>query len=146
MKAFRKRLTSNDLGLTGTHQAGIHIPKSETELLKILPQLNRERKNPDAWIVCLDKAGTQYKLRLIYYNNRFHSKNGTRDEYRLTHTLKFFRSVQAAPGDEFEITKLANGQYQIGVISLTALPETSTDFPYDALPEKIKLSGWREVH
>ena len=32
VKAISKILSSNDIGLTGTHQAGIHVPKEENIL------------------------------------------------------------------------------------------------------------------
>ena len=54
IQSFEKTLTANDTGETGAHQAGIHIPKSQTELLALLPYLNPMRKNPDAWLEMTD--------------------------------------------------------------------------------------------
>ena len=44
---LRKHLTANDLGVTGSHQAGIHVPK---DMAGFFPQLERGRVNPDAWL------------------------------------------------------------------------------------------------
>ncbi|MBM0142490.1 EcoRII N-terminal effector-binding domain-containing protein [Pseudomonas cannabina] len=40
-KSFIKVLSPNDVGATGAHQGGILIPKSEADLLSILPRLGK---------------------------------------------------------------------------------------------------------
>ncbi|MDG1156592.1 MAG: EcoRII N-terminal effector-binding domain-containing protein, partial [Litorivicinaceae bacterium] len=60
---FTKTLQKNDLGITGGHQSGILIPKSNIELLNFLPRLDNGVKNPDAWIECLDEDDISWKLR-----------------------------------------------------------------------------------
>lgn len=102
---FRKTLTANDVGKTGAHQSGIHIPKSMPELLRFLPELESTEFNPSSWVICRDDYDEIWKFRYIYYNNKFHSINGRRNEYRLTHITKFLKSHAASAGDFFVISK-----------------------------------------
>jgi len=139
-KTFTKPLTANDTGESGAHQAGIHIPKGENELIAFLPELDASQKNPDAWISCRDELGKDWAFRYIYYNNKFHDAEGTRDEYRLTHMTKYFREAGAKEGDEFEITGVAGcSEYQIRVVKCQL-----HGVPVQAGP--IRLKGWRRVH
>jgi len=97
--SFGKVLTHNDTGETGSHQAGFHVPKSEKEMISFLPRLDSSRKNPDAWIECVDDHGRKWSLRYIHYNNRQHDPGGTRDEYRITHVSEFLKVHNARAGD-----------------------------------------------
>lgn len=140
-KKFRKRLSANDVGATGGHQGGVLIPKSEKELLAMLPALEPDVKNPDAWIECTDETGNTLKFRFVYYNNRLHDPGGTRNEYRITHMTSWFRDVGAREGDEFEISRASFGnQYSIGIRPKDA-EEPSSDQGV-----RIRLTGWRRVH
>ncbi|WP_084187154.1 EcoRII N-terminal effector-binding domain-containing protein [Cupriavidus sp. SK-4] len=144
-KTFSKTLSANDVGATGTHQAGILVPKSQKELLEFLPPLDANIKNPDAWIECQDEDGTVRRFRFVYYNNKLHDDNGTRNEYRITYMTSYFRDIGAREGEVFEISqKEGDPQYTIRV---TRPQEASSD-PLgkdDAL--RIKLSSvWRRVH
>jgi hypothetical protein len=113
---FSKVLTANDVGETKSHQAGMHIPKSMPELLSFLPALDLTIYNPSVWMICRDHEDTIWKFRYVYYNNKFHSPNGRRDEYRLSHMTKFFKGHGATSGDTFVITKGPNAvEYSIGV-------------------------------
>jgi len=141
---FRKVLSANDVGATGSHQAGIHIPKSETELLAFLPQLNPKIKNPDVWIDCIDENGTTRRFRFVYYNNRLHEA-GTRNEYRITHMTEYFRETKARAGDSLELS-CDQGQlhYSIRVINE---PITIPLLNEEESVYRIKLkSSWRRVH
>ena len=136
---FCKTLTKNDVGLTGSHQAGILIPKSNEELLKFLPKLNDSELNPSAWVVCKDDFGDIWRFRFVYYNNKFHSDSGTRNEYRMTHTTKFLKSCAALEGDDFIISKSTGDSiYRIAF-------EPKDDPNKIILDNKIKLSGWRRI-
>lgn len=133
---FCKLLTANDVGATGAHQGGMHVPKTMPELLSFLPDLNAGSLNPSAWITCLDEYDEIWKFRYIYYNNKFHSLNGYRNEFRITHTTKYFKRNLALEGDSFIITKaLDEKHYRIRLAPQTS---TSTDV--------VKLAGWREIH
>lgn len=139
-QTFIKILTANDSGESGGHQAGIHVPKGEKDLIAFLPPLNSGAKNPDAWINCTDETGKEWAFRYIYYNNKFHDLRGTRDEYRITHMTKYFRVVGAREGDEFRITgEAGRPDYQISVVRAEAQDRTTGT-------ERIRLTGWRRVH
>jgi len=138
---FRKRLSANDVGTTGGHQGGILIPKGEKELLAMLPTLDPNVKNPDAWLECSDDAGHSLRFRFVYYNNKLHDDGGTRNEYRITHMTGWFRDVGAKEGDEFEISHEAGTVvYSIGV-----KPKEISDSDTDQ-GVRIRLTGWRRIH
>ena len=138
---FRKRLSANDVGSTGGHQGGILIPKGEKELLEMLPPLNPNVKNPDAWIECRDEDAHALKFRFVYYNNKLHDDGGTRNEYRLTHMTGWFRDVSAKEGDEFEIFHEAGADvYSIGIRSKDVVDNDSQQVT------RIRLTGWRRIH
>lgn len=138
---FLKVLSANDVGSTGGHQGGILIPKGETQLLAILPRLNPKIKNPDAWLECVDDAGQALRFRFVYYNNKLHDENGTRNEFRVTHMTKWFRDNGAREGDEFRISLMSDKmRYSIRIIR----PDLEDKNEEDGV--RIRLSGWRRVH
>lgn len=101
MKSRRvsKRLTKNDLGDTGSHQAAIHVPK-RPEILRIFPTLDESSDNPSCLITFWSHAlEREYRLRFIHYNNRIVG-TGTRDEYRLTSTRELLKDLEARTGDD----------------------------------------------
>lgn len=139
---FRKTLSANDVGSTGGHQGGIHIPKGEKELLGFLPLLDSAVKNPDAWIECVDDEGQNLKFRFVYYNNKLHDDGGTRNEYRVTHMTSWFRDVGAREGDEFEISKDDVNDYY----SIRIQPKTTQEPDTEEGGVRIRLTNWRRVH
>ncbi|MCE6957978.1 restriction endonuclease [Cereibacter sphaeroides] len=141
--AFRKTLSANDVGSTGGHQAGVLIPKGEKELLAILPPLDPSIKNPSAWLTCVGEDGVPHKFRFVYYNNRLHDENGTRNEYRITYMTAWFRDAGAKAGDVFEIG-IAPGQSHYGIRVIR--PETEAQPTTNEGPVRIKLRGWSRVH
>lgn len=144
MKKFLKTLSANDVGSTGAHMGGILIPKGDDELLAFLPHLDPNEYNPDEWILCVTPDGREFRLRYVYYNNRFHKPNGTRNEYRITHLTKYLKSEGAKEGDIFEISKEDGAtRYLMNVVPATKDEEE----PADNGPVRIKISaGWRRVH
>ncbi|BDU18086.1 EcoRII N-terminal effector-binding domain-containing protein [Lysobacter auxotrophicus] len=141
MKAtFAKTLSANDVGATGSHQAGILVPKADKELMAFFPVLDPAILNPDAWIICIDEFGDEWKFRYVYYNNRLHAEHGTRNEYRLTYLTKFFKRMGAKAGDSllFSTTNEV-GKYRIS-LKRKELPAE------DSPPGVIVLQGWRRVH
>lgn len=142
-KSFSKTLSANDVGKTGTHQAGILVPKTEQELLAFLPPLDPGVKNPDAWIRCIDEQGKERKFRFVYYNNKLHDTNGTRNEYRLTYMTGYLKEMRAAEGDSLEFTRDEGAPGY--AIRLVRQPDPAAQ-PADA-PVRIRItSGWRRVH
>jgi len=144
-KTFIKTLSANDVGTTGGHMGGILVPRGDGQLLAFLPPLDPGIMNPSAWIDCDTPDGQILRLRFVYYNNRLHAPNGTRNEYRITYLTKFLRDANAKEGDTFEISK-QDGQdrYRIRVIALAHAAEKPID---EDGPVRIKLTtGWRRVH
>jgi hypothetical protein len=143
-KAFSKVLSANDVGSTGGHQGGILIPKSEAELLEFLPALDQEIKNPDAWLECVDEKGVRRKFRFVYYNNKLHDANGTRNEYRITYMTNYFRELGACAGEALEISARDEpGAYNIRILREV---ENQGDASVDqGVRIKIK-SAWRRAH
>ena len=94
--AIEKTLSSNDTGETGSHQAGLCVPK-DPEVLAFFPSLNPKLRNPRAPLDVIDATGREWTFSFIYYNNRFFG--GTRNEYRLTCMTPFFREFNLKAGD-----------------------------------------------
>ena len=139
-KSFSKVLTSNDIGKTGSHQAGLHIPKTNKELIEFLPALNGGTLNPCTWITCIDEHNESWRFRFVYYNNKFHSLSGRRNEFRVTHTAKYLKSNTAFEGDIFVISKgSADVYYRIKLIQ-KQIESSKT------IPSKVKLTGWRKIY
>lgn len=135
-QSFIKELTANDTGASGGHQAGIHIPKSQRDLIAFLPPLDPAARNPDAWLECTDESGQLWRFRYVYYNNSRHDPDGTRDEYRMTHMTGYLRAAGARPGDLLAISGVpGSGRLHLKV--------TSNGEPN--APQRIRLRGWQRV-
>lgn len=137
---FEKQLSGNDLGITNSHQSGMLIPKKNKELLNFLPYLDPSIKNPFVWVTCLDSLDEEFKFKFIHYNNKFHDDNGTRDEFRLTHTTRYFRSQDASEGDFFIISGNVNSNIFNIEIKKQEVHLSSPDVVL------VRLSGWRKIH
>jgi len=84
-----KRLSGNDTGLTGGHQAGLYLPRAYFE--RTFPKIcTREKYNPDDFLddCYIPNADILIKgLRAIYYNSKYFPEKGLKkkyDEFRLT--------------------------------------------------------------
>lgn len=141
-----KALSSNDLGLTGSHQAGITVPKTG-RVLNFFPVLDPTVFNPrlelDGYDEVLDSPVNLY---FIYYNGKIHGTS-TRNEYRLTGLTRFFKMHNAAVGDELRLTRLTHGR--IG-LAIDSKKDTILATERLASPARIKLSGqwstYRKAH
>jgi len=100
--AIEKILSANDLGFTGSHQAGMLIPKQE-DLLSFFPTLDPTESNPRVTLHFTDSDNVCWKFNYIYYNNKF--RGGTRNEYRLTSMTAYLRSCNLKPGDAIVLQK-----------------------------------------
>lgn len=84
--AYIKRLSANDTGATGGHQAGIYVPKSVME--NAFPSIQRvDVENPDYLFAAQVESHDLevQELRAIYYNSkRSQNKKGGRNEQRIT--------------------------------------------------------------
>lgn len=97
MVSISKVLSNNDTGVTGSHQAGILVPKAPS-VLGFFPSLDPTLRNPRAVLRLTDDAGREWQFTFIYYNNALFG--GTRDEYRLTHMTEFIRRHNLKTDDE----------------------------------------------
>lgn len=105
-----KTLSPNDVGETGGHQAGLHIPKKKS-ILSFFPYLEPTIRNPRAHLRFKDESGYHWKLAFIYYNNKFFG--GTRNEYRLTGMTRYIREAGLVSGDEVLMHRHAGGFFSI---------------------------------
>lgn len=109
-QTIAKILSANDSGETGTHQAGLLIPK-RTRILSFFPTLDASRLNPRSHLQFEDDTGHLWEFAFIYYNNRFFG--GTRNEYRLTRMTKYIRESGLVTGDEIRMHRDSDGNYSI---------------------------------
>jgi len=110
---LRKRLSPNDVGMTGSHQAGVFVPPS---MILFFPGLDEDVLNPDAWITVEDTSGHSWLWRFLHYNNAI-VRTGTRNEYRLTHTTQALRELGARAGDELELERLEDRIYRVRLVA-----------------------------
>lgn len=74
--SFAKFITANDVGATGAHQAGFHMPKNSWKLF--FTEEGRKGANKDSFVTLRWQDDFETDSRYIYYGT------GTRNEYRLT--------------------------------------------------------------
>ena len=141
-QAFRKVLSPNDANETGGHQAGILIPKHMEDLIKFLGGLDSSIKNPRKKLLFIDEEGMANNFNFIYYNNKFHSPQGTRNEYRLTGMTAYLRKYNAQSGAELELSRLDGEDYY----RVSLIKEKTRESEQAGASNRIKLSGWRSVH
>jgi hypothetical protein len=141
-KVFRKVLSPNDANETGGHQAGILIPKHMEDLIKFLGGLDSSIKNPRKKLLFIDEEGVTNDFNFIYYNNKFHSPQGTRNEYRLTGMTAYLRRYNAQSGAELELSRLDGEDYY----RVSLIKEKRRESEQAGASNRIKLSGWRSVH
>ena len=109
--SITKILSPSDIGITGSHQAGILVPKVP-EILSFFPALSQRAKNPRHTLSFMDDDElTTWDFQYIYYNNKFFG--GTRNEYRLTGMTKYLRAKTAEAGDEVAFSRDTHGGLRI---------------------------------
>lgn len=137
-----KKLSANDVGDTGGHQAGILVPR-EPRVLAFFPMLGKGTKNPRLVLTMREvHSGERWDFPFIYYNNKFFG--GTRNEYRLTHMTKFFRSINAKVGDELVFFRDTNLSYLIKLVRAS-----STEIPPARAREDgvlVLSGGWKVIN
>ena len=110
---IRKKLSANDIGSTGGHQAGILVPKDQ-HILSFFPKLDGSVKNPRMTLVVYDRtARTRWEFNFIYYNNRLFG--GTRNEYRLTCMTQYLRAIDAKVSDELVFSRDENASFEVDI-------------------------------
>lgn len=108
--SITKELSANDTGETGTHQAGILVPKTP-EILSFFPPLATSTKNPRQEMQFVDASGQRWRFRFVYYNNKFFG--GTRNEYRLTCMTNYLRSHNLKAGDQIILSREEESRYVV---------------------------------
>ena len=132
--AIEKTLSANDTSESGTHQAGILIPKTGGALA-FFPELDNTVKNPRAVIDVIDDGGKEWSFQFIYYNGRTLGV-GTRNEYRLTGMTGFLRQFALKAGDKVTFTRVAERD-----IRISYKRAESNVTPQGRL--RLGVSGWR---
>ena len=133
---FEKILSANDVGKTGSHQAGIHLKKSVAESLCTFQRLE---KNPRTIIRCTDPDDNFWDFTIIHYNNKFFG--GTRNEFRMTHLSGFFRKWDCSEGETLRIGKDSSGIFYVEIIKNQqddlALPGSTI---MEDLPSRVRIN------
>jgi hypothetical protein len=112
---IRKKLSANDVGTTGGHQAGILVPK-EDRILSFFPNLDKTVKNPRMKLVFFERTNRErWEFNFIYYNKKLFGE-GTRNEYRLTGMTKFMRAINAKVGDSLIFSRDENDSFEVDII------------------------------
>ena len=108
--AFCKFLSANDVGTTGTHQAGIYITKNAISMLFDEPGKRGETLSREIGIFWQEDFYTN--SRFVYYGC------GTRNEYRITRFGRGFPFLQPEHlGDLFVLVKVDYETYNAYVLS-----------------------------
>jgi hypothetical protein len=133
-----KKLSANDVGLTGSNQAGILVPKDPV-VLSFFPQLGAQTKNPRLTIIVRElDNGARWNFNFIYYNGRLFG--GTRNEYRLTCMTQYLRAIDARVGDELIFSKDENGSVLISCSRARVGAELNQD------GVMVLTGGWKVIN
>lgn len=131
-----KILTKNDLGITGSHQAGICVPRDLANK-GFFPDLDSTKYNPRA-SVAVQIKGRKYIFNYIYYNNRLFGL-GTRNEYRITGITKFLKAEGAQEGNRLQFLRDHEAySYEIKLHRGT----DNNEFLFDADAPLVIHSNW----
>jgi Restriction endonuclease EcoRII, N-terminal len=134
-----KKLSANDIGINGAHQAGILVPKAK-DILSFFPDLNAAIKNPRMTLLVRELAdGSKWEFNFIYYNNALFG--GTRNEYRLTCMTKYLRAIDAKVGDDLTFSKDENGSIFVDHIRANS---TSAKLNDDGV--LVLSGGWKIIN
>jgi Restriction endonuclease EcoRII, N-terminal len=105
--------------------------------------LDPQKKNPFAWIECVDENDEIHRFRYVYYNNKLHDEGGTRNEYRITHMTGYLSRIEAKAGDVLEISRSAKDNYY--TLRTLQMAKATKPAPTKSI-ETVKLKGWNRVH
>jgi type II restriction enzyme len=108
--AFSKFITANDVGSTGGHQSGFHLPKGAYPLYFDEP--GQKGENKEHFVKIKWHGGLETDSRFIYYGQ------GTRNEYRLTRFGRDFPFLhEDNVGDLLVLAKYDTDYYEGFVLS-----------------------------
>ena len=134
-----KRLSTNDVGATKSHQAGFLIPKS---LVRggLFDSLTEHALNPRMHLKFHDTSSDLlFYPNFIYYNNKYFG--GTRYEYRLTGLTKWIRESGLEEGDSIQILRTGTFDYDISTMKKLRRPKVLTEESWVALYGNGEKSG-----
>lgn len=145
-ESYAKPLSRNDLGLTGGHQGGICVPRTNRGLIEFFPKLDVSQVNPDTWIECIDLKGKIWAMRYIYYNGKRHGVS-TRDEYRITYMTKFFSEWGATVHSSVVFTATHNPKtFRISIEGVAETDAARSGSSQPGAPRTVTLTKWRKIH
>lgn len=147
-ESVSKILSANDVGITGSHQAGMAIPR-QPHMLSFFPPLDVSLYNPRCTLLFRESGSLdEWPLNFIYYNGKLHGRS-TRNEYRLTGLTPYFRMHEASVGDILHLRRSSSERLYITLVRSGQTPQDGIKQPLDAAPEvyeTIKLTGaWSAV-
>lgn len=109
-RAFFRYITANDVGSTGSHQAGFYVPKEAYRILFETPGIRGENKDKMVRILWQDDFFTD--SRFIYYGV------GTRNEYRITRFGRGFPFLEETySGSLLILSEQSDEEYKAYVLS-----------------------------
>ena len=142
-RSVTKVLSKNDLGITGSHQAGIVLPRNG-EILALFPTLDASRYNPRCQVTVYEpRTGSHHTFQMIYYNGKLLGMS-TRNEYRLTGMTKMLRDMGAGPGDHLTFTRTGLGDLTVTLESNPAEAPAEDMEPTPAVGRTLR-GGWTIV-
>lgn len=99
---FFKYISANEVGATGSHQAGFYMPRDSWKLFFKEPGV--KETNSEAWIKIKWNMGQETESRFVWYGR------GTRSEYRLTNGFQFLNENNA--GDVLILSKQSDERFE----------------------------------
>ena len=135
MSVIRKKISRNDLNLTGGHQGGIVVPKPAVPLF---PPLAEETLNPRMDLVIEDQDGRTTTAQYVHYNNKV-IKDGTRDEYRLTRMGDWFAANNPQVDDLVVFLPRTDDMQPVHHKMISARSGDETEDEFDGVPEGAKV-------
>ena len=124
MKSVRKRISKNDLDLTGGHQSGLLVPK---DAVPLFPPLAEDTLNPRTELEIEDQEGRRSAATYIHYNNKI-VRDRTRDEYRLTNMRDWFEANRPQEDDWVVFLPYAYGMQPVHHDAALTGVETPDEF------------------
>ncbi|MCE9597946.1 MAG: type II restriction endonuclease [Spirochaetia bacterium] len=104
---FFKYISANEVGATGSHQAGFYMPRDSWRLFFSEPGV--KETNQHSWIKIKWNMGLETESRFVWYGK------GTRSEYRLTNGFQFLNDNNA--GDVLILSKRSLEHFEGFILS-----------------------------
>lgn len=136
INTISKVLSSNDIGLTKSHQSCILIP-AKAEVTAFFPVLMETEKNPRVLLNFYDENNKLWIFNYIHYNDKI-IEGGFKNEYRLTSITGYMKEKKLNPGDTIILERSDDGVLRI-------MYERKSKKPTNE-PTILKINGgWRVI-